>query len=249
MIIKTLRTIKNLINVPLREYKKFKIKRLPQKNSAERGSVEWLQNVEKRYGGFIEKVPLNKISDHDERNFEEEKLLGMQGGDRMLFHGYGKWYSKYLNRYLDRDSSELLIVEVGILTGTGLAIWSELFPKSKLFGFDIDLKNFKDNESNLRDLGAFKENNPTTIEFDQLNPNFSDIKDSFEEHPIDILIDDGLHNTESVVNTAKAFLPYMSKNSVYFIEDYKFSKKNIESLANEHNFKTDYQGLFTILYR
>ena len=41
----------------------------------------------------------------------------------------------------------------------------------------------------------------------------------------------------------------MSKNSVYFIEDYKFSKNNIELLAKEHNFKTDYQGLFTILYR
>ena len=114
------------------------------------------------------------------------------------------------------------------MTGTGLAIWSELFPKSKLYGFDIDLKNFKNNETNLRNLGAFKYNDLNTIEFDQLNPNFSDIKDIFHEHTIDILIDDGLHNTESVVNTAKAFLPYMSKNSVYFIEDYKFSKNNIE---------------------
>ena len=249
MILNTLRTIKNLINIPYREYKKFKIKKLPKNNTAERGSVEWLQNVEKKYGGFIENVPLNKISNYDDRNFEKEKKLGMQGGDRMLFHGYGKWYSHYLNSYLDRDSSELSIAEVGILTGTGLAIWSELFPKSKLYGFDIDLKNFKNNETNLRNLGAFKYNDLNTIEFDQLNPNFSDIKDIFQEHTIDILIDDGLHKTESVENTAKAFLPYMSKNSVYFIEDYKFSKNNIELLAKEHNFKTDYQGLFTILYR
>ena len=47
MILNTLRTIKNLVNIPYREYKKFKIKKLPKNNTSERGSFECFHVVKK----------------------------------------------------------------------------------------------------------------------------------------------------------------------------------------------------------
>ena len=53
----------------------------------------------------------------------------------MLHNGYAKYYSKYLTKYLDEakiDSNQrLVIAEVGILRGNGLAIWCDLFPEFK----------------------------------------------------------------------------------------------------------------------
>merc|ERR1719335_1564206 len=77
------------------------------------------------------------------------------GGDRMKNHHYAPFYAKYLTKYLEgRKSTEApTIVEFGILTGTGLAMWSDLFPDSSIFGFDLDPQNFELNRKHLKDRG------------------------------------------------------------------------------------------------
>ena len=64
----------------------------------------------------------------------------MRGGDRMLFNGYAKDYSRYLKSF-DCDR-RLIVAEFGILRGNGLAIWCDLFPNARVLGFDIDTSHF-----------------------------------------------------------------------------------------------------------
>ena len=79
------------------------------------------------------------IGEHDLRAAEAkfthgkgETHHGDQGGDRMRFNGYAPIYEKYLPTVL--GVADPGIAEVGILAGTGLAMWTELFPNSKVFG-------------------------------------------------------------------------------------------------------------------
>lgn len=86
------------------------------------------------------------------------------GSDRMSGekHNYGSCYANFLNKWrkvaesrpqAGRDECEtvycegyvpLLVAEVGILKGSGLAVWSELFGcAAEVHGFDLVLENTK----------------------------------------------------------------------------------------------------------
>jgi len=186
------------------------------------GTKGWLIYSEIKYGGFRTKLKRNHVSEYDHRSNEEINTGGMTGGDRMFIHGYAKHYSNYLSKFAENRFEKINILEVGILQGTGLAIWSELFPNAKLFGADIDLSYFNENINFLKAKGGFKNNEPTLISFDQLNT------EGYNNHQIrgikfDVIIDDGLHSKEAILNTIKYFYPKLNKQFVYFIEDVKFN--------------------------
>jgi len=132
-----IKILNKLFRKLIKKYKvSRKIKKLYSLNKTpKKGSADWLCLKELEFGGFISN---SEIINN-----------GMIGGDRMIHHGYAKIYEKYLSRYVKRNS-KLNIIEVGILKGTGLAIWSKLFQKSTLVGLDIDLTHFKNNFSTLK---------------------------------------------------------------------------------------------------
>jgi hypothetical protein len=190
--------------------KKIKIKnQLDLKNE--------LISLEIKYGGIQTNVPRNKVSIHDPRTAEQIATGGMTGGDRMLHHGYAKYYGKYLHPLLHKK--DLTIIEIGILKGSGLAIWSEIFINPKIIGLDIDPQHFYNNYKNLSKLGAFTETKPEIFEFDQFEDNTKYIKKILGKNKIDIIIDDGFHSDHAILNTIKSVKQYLSKEFVYFIED------------------------------
>lgn len=101
------------------------------------GSADWLARTEIIYGGYVTGVERRKVSAQDGRAKEELEFGGMTGGDRMLHHGYGPIYARYLAPFLGQ--SGLTMAEFGILKGTGFAMWCDLFPSARVIGFDIDL--------------------------------------------------------------------------------------------------------------
>ena len=138
--------------------------------------------------------------------------------------------------------------EIGILTGIGLAIWSELYPKSNIYGFDIDLNNFEENKKNLEKRGAFKNNNVICYEFDQLDPDNNmknHLKNILKNKKLDIVIDDGCHTDECILKTLENVLPFMSNKFVYFIEDNTNVHKYIKKKYPKYNI--EYKNQFTIL--
>lgn len=197
------------------------------------GSTKWLIDTENHFGGYHNDVPRNKISEHDPR--KKMATLGMSGGDRMQHHGYAQYYSRYLTPFVSRRHEPLVIVEVGILKGTGIAIWSTLFPNAEIFGLDIDLLNFQNNRDFLETQGAFKTSTLKLHEFDQFKNNKEYIKNILNGKKIDIIIDDGFHSDDTILNTLSDTVTHLNDSFVYFIEDNKTVYHKVKDTITDAN--------------
>jgi hypothetical protein len=182
------------------------------------GTSDWLIRSEVAYGGLISGVARRKVSPLDHRSLAELAFGGMTGGDRMLHHGYAEIYAHYLMAFLDTRS--LALAEFGILTGTGLAIWCDLFPTARVLGLDIDPTYFNANRATLVRSGAFARNVPEVHEYDQLVDGGDRLAEILAGKTLDIVIDDGLHSLDAIVRTWQSVRPHLSQRFVYFIEDY-----------------------------
>jgi hypothetical protein len=210
---------------PLREWP-WRIRRALRNVAAEvelpflaAGSERWLIAKERHYGGFVTAVTIGRVSPYDPRPPHVIRSRSMIGGDRMApkAHGYAPYYSRHLAEFVGKNN--ITCIEVGILRGTGLAIWSDLFPAGRIFGLDIDLSHFHSNETRLRRAGAFKTNNVSVHEFDQFSCSPDSFADLLNGGTIDVMIDDGFHSDDAVFSTFAAALPHLSARYVYFIED------------------------------
>jgi hypothetical protein len=182
------------------------------------GSAWWLHEAEKRYGGHQTFVPRNKVSPVDPREPEELKVGGMFGGDRMCpdIHNYAPFYERHLRAYIGRP---IVIVEVGILRGQGLAMWSELFPDGTVIGLDIDLGHVESERPTLVSRGAFKVANVETAVFDQYLGTAADVERILGGRKADIVIDDGCHTRPAIINTFRCLRPFLADRFTYICED------------------------------
>lgn len=186
---------------------------------------EYLQFLEMKYSGPV---------------FSDPKILtfgSAAGGDRMseFFHSYSDVYAQYLESTRKSDR-QLVILEIGILKGTGLAIWDEYFENKKIYGFDYDLGNFEQNKSELIELGAFRNGMPILKIFDQFADNSSVLKETFDEEKIDIVIDDAVHYDEAIIKTFNELQPYLSDTFIYFIEDNTTAWEKLKIKYPQYNF-------------
>jgi len=208
------------------------------------GTTTWLVGTEIKYGGYITNVQRNKVSPIDPRSEEKIETGGMTGGDRMLHNGYATKYSKYILPYVN-SNKQVTLAEVGILMGTGLAIWCDLFPNGRILGFDIDLTHINRNMSRLKSIGAFKRNIPELYEYDQFLDNTKYLGSILKNNKIDICIDDGFHCDEAILTTMKSVLPYLGDSFVYFIEDNENVYKKLKLIYP--NFSFEYKDELTII--
>ena len=185
------------------------------------GSSNWFIKKEIYFGGYKKNIKRKIVSNLDHRSSSEITQGGMTGGDRMLIHGYASSYSKHLSNYTKDYLNKFNILEIGILEGTGLAVWAETFPNSNIYGADIDLSNFESNKINLISKSNNILENIEVFKFDQLEPYKYEIN-QIKKNSLDIVIDDGLHSKDSIIKTAKFLKPYLSDEFVYFIEDVNF---------------------------
>lgn len=186
------------------------------------GTRNWLVEREIWYGGYISTVPRRRISEFDTRSPQHFNSKGMTGGDRMSprRNNYGHLYARYLSPFLANRSS-ITLVEVGILRGTGLAIWSDLFPEGRIVGLDIDTSHFNANLEQLIRLGAFKSQNYEVHTFDGFVDNKQQLADILQGDSIDIMIDDASHAEDSIMKTFKSSRQFLAEDFLYVIEDNK----------------------------
>ena len=238
----------DLRNIPVRarmKFLRFVLSNLKDPSFYEIGSVRWLQSTERNFGGLALNINRNKISQQDTHSAEYLDKAGMTGGDRMYFHGYARHYSKYLKQYLNNSAENVVLIEIGILKGSGLALWSNLFPKAKIIGLDIDLKHTQDNLKNLEELGGFEHGLPELFEFDQFVNNEPLLGDIVKGAKIDVIIDDGEHSSEAILKTISSVAPFLSENFTYFIEDNRKVYKLIRRLYPE--WKILHKDQFTVI--
>lgn len=220
---KRLLSMKHLIKKGIRRAMSFahslRYRKIGQSAGYLPGSTEWLIAVEQEFGGIIRHVSRKVVSPHDPRSDAELHRGGMIGGDRMLHHSYGAIYSQFFAPFLVSRFDKLTILEIGILNGIGLALWSTLFPNSDIIGLDIDLSHFSDNIANLKSKGAFPVQDAEVYVFDQFADGTDKIGEIVGCRRIDIVIDDGVHYIDAIVNTARAVKPFLKDHFVYFVED------------------------------
>jgi hypothetical protein len=183
-----------------------------------RGSATWLIAKERQYGGWTGTIKRRKVSPYDPRSKEELAVGGMVGGDRMSeqHHGYAKHYAHFLAPFIGKP---VVCAEVGILRGSGLAIWSDLFPQGKIIGLDIDPSHYRENLANLKSLGAFKAENVSVHEFDQYGCTVDTLSTILDGKRINIFIDDGTHTDEAIIRTLSSVRRHLSHDFLYVIED------------------------------
>jgi hypothetical protein len=182
------------------------------------GSAAWLREREIRYGGFVSGVARSASSRKEPAR--PHGAVAHRGGDRMSFlrNNYAPEYARQLRPYIG-SKEPFTLVEVGILRGTGLAIWCDLFPQATVIGLDIDLSNTRANLAQLRRLGAFASNEPVLLEFDAYEPDTTLLADLLGDNRVSVVIDDGPHTIAAIAATAAALKPLLVPQYRYLIED------------------------------
>lgn len=167
---------------------------------------ETLRSLEVKYGGHVTNIPYLVRSPLDGREYAP--TVYCEGGDRFLPGKYGKVYAEWLPR-----CRRGLLVEVGILRGTGLAVFSEFF--DTVIGLDIDIRNF--DLQWLMSLGAFKKV-PEVYRYDQFLDGTRYLGALLNGRKVNVVVDDGNHCLEANLMTFESFLPHL-EDWVYFVED------------------------------
>jgi len=120
------------------------------------------------------------------------------------WRGYLSTYDKYFSPIRDQS---LKILEIGIYKGGSLKMWKEYFPKSIIFGIDIN-NNSIFNENRI----ICKQANQGSRKDLQFVVN--EIGDN-----IDIIIDDGSHIMNHQQISLGFLFPFLKPNGFYVIED------------------------------
>ncbi len=120
--------------------------------------------------------------------------------------GFIQLYEKYFSSLKD---SKINILEIGVENGDSLRIWREYFANANICGIDIDKKDFKIDNVDIR-------------QGDQSNHTFLlSLINDFKK--FDIIIDDGSHQAKHIITSFNFLFPYLSNTGIYVIEDLQTS--------------------------
>ena len=157
--------------------------------------------------------------------------IGKKYGTDKSGHTYkGITYLDIYSRYLDNIRFDIKVfVEIGVLNGSSLKMWSEYFPNAKIYGIDIN-PVCKKYESDRVEILIGDQND---IEF--LNYLSEKIGS------IDILLDDGSHITGHQINAFNILYKNIKKGGFYIIEDLTNS---YEEQLNHHDLRAIWPGMY-----
>lgn len=143
--------------------------------------------------------------DHYQISTEGEIVTGFS--DKGTVHSYIDFYDQQFRPI--RMAVRLL--EIGVMTGASLKLWTEFFAVYDLAGIDLR-PGWNDPQPWQTDL----ENDPGV----ELHFGIDSTRQQVEfDQPFNIIIDDGAHDWQSQMLTFRNYWPQLAINGVYFIED------------------------------
>lgn len=142
------------------------------------------------------------------------KLGEIHGTDKIIGHFYTHHYQNHFAPY---RNNKIKLLEVGVggyddpqLGGNSLRMWKNYFHKGKIFSLDIHDKSLLQ-EDRIRIFQG------SQVDFDFLGSMMKEVGNP------DIIIDDGSHINEHVIETFKFLFPYLKDGGIYVIEDMQTS--------------------------
>ncbi len=139
-------------------------------------------------------------------------------------HKPSKRSHDYLHRYWkhfrDVQFTARKVVEVGVQTERSINMWEEFFPNATIFGLDIDpvCQNYAGGRKKI--FIGDQTDERFQLEF---------IKETGGD--FDIVIDDGLHSTYSMLKTFSYLYPALNDHGIYVIEDVQKKPAILQFLA------------------
>ena len=156
---------------------------------------------------------------------KNEFLKFMKEGN---FSGTKEWLHKYVSNYYcdefeNKRAEELTIIEIGVRDGADLALFSDWFHMSKIYGIDINniiKKDFMDIRASNGD-GWYNTNVTDFKNFQFIlgNAYKDSVVSKFEDNSLDYLIDDGSHTLGDQIKCIEKYLPKMKIGGKMIIED------------------------------
>lgn len=132
-------------------------------------------------------------------------ITGQRGMAVHKWHHYIPIYDRYFKNFRDRD---IRFLEIGVSKGGSLQVWREYFGSSAIiYGIDIDPECEKYNgiSAQVR-IGS------------QADEGF--LHRVIEEMGgIDIVLDDGSHRMDHLIQTLRCLFPMLNKHGLYMVED------------------------------
>ncbi len=172
-------------------------------------SGERLKQFRKKYGHFF--IFLVKIIPF----YGNLNILALVfGTDKNGGHNYTK---HYMNHFKPYRLKRIKILEIGVggyndplQGGESLRMWKKYFPFGKIFSLDI------------YDKSSLQENRIKIYRGSQVDPIILN-KITEENGEFDLIIDDGSHYNEHIVDTFKYLFPKLKGGGIYVIEDIQTS--------------------------
>jgi 23S rRNA U2552 (ribose-2'-O)-methylase RlmE/FtsJ len=125
--------------------------------------------------------------------------------------GIWKWrhyldiYDQHLRRFVGQD---VHVLEIGVYSGGSLELWQRYFgSESRIYGVDI-----------VEECKAYEREGVRIFIGDQADMRFWQ-RFKVEVPTLDIVIDDGGHETQQQVVTLEALLPHLRPGGIYICED------------------------------
>lgn len=142
------------------------------------------------------------------------KLAEIYQTDKTGSHWYTQHYTKHFRRF---KYKRIKLLEIGVggyddprAGGASLRVWKRYFPFGDIFAIDI------------HDKSALQENRIRILQGSQVDAAF--LQTLCNEHgPFDIIIDDGSHLNEHIIETFKMLFPHVKDGGLYVIEDLQTS--------------------------
>ena len=132
---------------------------------------------------------------------------------------FGRNYFDVYERYFaPMKNLPINILEIGVLGGKSLRVWAEYFPKARIIGLDIDPACAQQAGGRIK-----------VITGSQIDPaTLGKVIKAAGSRGYDIIIDDGSHVVNHIMETHSILWPELRSGGVYALEDLKCSYMNLE---------------------
>ena len=128
-------------------------------------------------------------------------------GDKIIGHGFGKYYEKYFREF---KNEKFNFLEIGTWKGASLAAFKKYFTNANIYGID---RNYK---------LQVKSDKIKFYNCDTTNSNdLKNLKKKFKNIKFKIIIDDGSHFLNDIIHNLKFFFKFLDNGGIYVIEDFK----------------------------
>lgn len=145
-------------------------------------------------------------------------------------HTYLPYYEKLFSSYKNKS---VKLLEVGVLVGESLKLWSYYFKKGTIYGMDIFCREWDHIAESACDFETVKTRLSQFKNVRLINANCQN-RQEIDNHQLpefDIIIDDGPHTLEAQLTTFSNLKHKLKIGGVYIIEDVK--DENIKYIQNE----------------